>query len=70
MKPVAKTNLVHQQLLAGLIETTEFSTTYKKWDEENKDVVTEKVKRLGLRSPLAQNISEENVERAAKRWIK
>lgn len=69
-KPGPRTSVVHQRLLAGLIETNEVSWSRKRWDDEAKDVVTSKVSHDLLRYPLAQNVSNTNVERAAKRWVK
>jgi len=68
-----KTNPLHLQLLAGLIETAPVSWTRKTLgkDKDGKEIVqSTKVTRLGLRSPLAQNVSEDNAERAAAGWIK
>jgi hypothetical protein len=71
-KPTQKANLLHQQILAGLIETTPVSLTHKvlERDADGKEVVVQtKRTRLGLRFPLAQNVSGFNVDRAAQRWI-
>ena len=65
-------NKLRQQLLAGLIETKPSSWNRKVLtkDEDSKELVeTTKVSYDALRFPLAQNISERNVERAARRWI-
>ena len=76
-KPVAKTHPIRMQILGGLIETKTFSRKHKtvvkvarfEGDTEGReDIVTSKVTREGLRYPLAQNVSDLNVERAAKRW--
>lgn len=70
-KPVKKQNLIKQSMLAGLIETKPVSYTKKTLgkDEDGKEVViNQTVTRQGLRFPLAQNVSEENVERLAARW--
>lgn len=67
-----KTNPIHQQALAGLVATKPVTTTFKKLRKgaDGKDTVIEtKQTRQGLRFPLAQNVTEENVDRAAKRWI-
>ncbi|QXN73899.1 hypothetical protein SEA_EAGLEPRIDE_62 [Mycobacterium phage Eaglepride] len=67
-----KANIVHQKLLSGLIETKPVTSTFKKLvkDKDGKEVVVgTKVTRQGLRYPLAQNVSEANVDLAAKRWI-
>jgi len=71
-KPVAKANLIHQQILGGLIETKPVSWTHKKLakGEDGKEVVVQtKVTREGLRFPLAQNVSGFNVDRTARRWL-
>lgn len=71
-KPTPKANLIHQQLLAGLIATKPVTSTFKSLakDKDGKEtVVSRKVTRQGLRYPLAQNVSEANVDLAAKRWI-
>ena len=67
-----KANPLHQQLLAGLIETKAVSWDRKSLskDKDGKEVLnTTKVTRQGLRFPLAQNVSEDSIERAAKRWL-
>ena len=68
-----KTNPLHLQLLAGLIETAPVSWTRKTLgkDKDGKEVVeSTKVQHQALRSPLAQNVSALNVERAAAGWTK
>ena len=64
---------LHQQVLAGIIKTKPASWTRKvlSKDADGKEVVnTVAVTYEGaLQFPLAQNISEENVERAARRWM-
>lgn len=72
-KPVKKANLVHQTILGGLIETKPTSWERKTLgkDDAGKEIVnTTKVPRQGLRFPLAQNVSELNVERASKAFAK
>ena len=72
-KPQPKANLIRQQLLAGLIETKPVSWDRKTLskDKDGKEVPnTTKVTRQGLRFPLAQNVSSDNVEAAAKRWLR
>lgn len=69
-KPGPRTNLVHQQILAGLIETKPVSWDHKTWNDEEKSVEVTKEAREGLRQPLAQNVSALSVERAAKKWVK
>lgn len=61
-------NKIRQQILAGLIETKPASWNKKVWNDEKKTVDEVKVAHQGLRYPLAQNVSEQTVERAAKRW--
>lgn len=71
-KPQPKANLIHQQLLSGLIATKAVSWDRKTLskDKDGKEVVnTTKVTRQGLRFPLAQNVSEFNVNRAARAWV-
>lgn len=69
-KPGPRTNVLHQRLLAGLIETQPVSRSYKVWNDEKKDVEVVKDTFDGLRYPLAQNVSALNIERAAKGWVK
>ncbi|AHJ88719.1 hypothetical protein PBI_RHYNO_61 [Mycobacterium phage RhynO] len=67
-----KVNPLLSQLLSGLIETKPVTSTFKhlvKGEDGKETVVSRKVTRQGLRYPLAQNVSNENVELAAKRWI-
>lgn len=70
-KPQKKANRVHQQALSALIETKPLSYTKKTLgkDVDGKEiVVNQTVTYESLRYPLAQNVSDENVERAARRW--
>ena len=65
-------NKLRQQLLAGLIETkpTSWSRKTISHDDDGKEVVTtSKVSHDALRYPLAQNVSDHNIEAAAKRWM-
>ncbi|AFF28359.1 hypothetical protein FDI09_gp35 [Mycobacterium phage Twister] len=67
-----KVDPLRQSLLGSLIETKPVSWTQKSVAKgpDGKEVVTERKRtRQGLRYPLAQNVSNDNVERAAKRWI-
>ncbi|AHJ86429.1 hypothetical protein 40AC_66 [Mycobacterium phage 40AC] len=67
-----KVNPIRTQVLGGLIETKAVSSTFKKvvkGDDGKETVVSIKRTRQGLRYPLAQNVSDENVDRLAKRWI-
>jgi hypothetical protein len=71
-KPQKKANLIRQQMVGGLIETKPASWERKTLakDEDGKEIVINKrVTHQALRYPLAQNISDENVERIAKRWL-
>ncbi|AFL47899.1 hypothetical protein SEA_LITTLEGUY_62 [Mycobacterium phage LittleGuy] len=71
-KPTPKMNIIHQQALAALIATKPVSWDRKSLvkDENGKEsVVKTKVTREGLRFPLAQNVSEFNVDLAARRWV-
>lgn len=67
-----KNKAVQVRLLAGLTETQASSWDRKNLsrDKEGKEVLdTVKVTHTVVRYPLAQNVSEDNVERAAKRWL-
>lgn len=67
-----KNNTLHQQVLAGLIETRDASWNRKviRKDDEGKEVVdTVKQKREALRFPLAANLSDANVQIVAERWL-
>lgn len=68
-----QTNKIRQQVLGSLIDSKPASRTVKTLakDADGKEIVKEtKVSRQELRNPLAYNVSEENVERLAKRWLK
>lgn len=70
--PKKSNNKLRQQLLAGLIETKPSSWERKSLskDEEGKEVVSStKVTHDALRYPLAQNVSDDSVERTARRWL-
>lgn len=67
-----KANKLRQQLLAGLIETKPSSWERKSIakDDDGKEVVSStKVSHNALRYPLAQNVSDESVERTARLWL-
>ena len=67
-----KANPLHQRLLGMLLETRKVSRTVKTLEptEGGKPVVAETtVTREELKHPLAQNVSDLNVERAAARWM-
>lgn len=73
MKPKAKPNNIRVAVLDGLISMSPSSWERKTLskDENGKEVVNaSKVSRSVLRYPLAQNVSDENVDRLAKRWLK
>lgn len=63
-------NKLRQQLMHSLIETKPTSWTKKVWNEDDKKVEEVEVKHDGLRWPLAGNVSNENVERVSKQWLK
>jgi hypothetical protein len=70
-----QSTVLHQQLLAALTATKPTSWTHYTIDPESPDqrkpnLIKTKVTGTELRFPLAQNVSEENVERAAARWAK
>lgn len=67
-KPTPRPNLIHQQLLGGLIETKLTSWFHKTIDPKTDDVVKTKVSGTELVCALAQNVSWDNVERAMNRW--
>jgi hypothetical protein len=72
-KPVAKANLIHQQILGGLIATAPVSWTRKSLtkDKDGKEsVVKTRVTGTALRFPLAQNVSDFNINRMAERWAR
>ena len=65
-------NKIHQQVVGSLIDSKPANRTVKTLakDEDGKEIVkTKTVKATELRNPLAQNVSEHNVERLAKRWL-
>ena len=67
-----KANKLRQTLLAGLIETQKSSWSQKliTRDEDDKEkVMTVNHEHHQLRFPLAANVSEQSVERAAKSWL-
>lgn len=72
-KPEAHLHPLRQKLLGGLIETQKSTTTVKTFvkDEDGKEQeVSTSTTRDVLRYPLAQNVSELNVNRLAGRWVK
>lgn len=72
-KPQGKANLLHQKILSDLIEEKPAGWVHKRIDPDSPDpkkpdVITTKMTGSELRHPLARNVSDENVERAAQRW--
>jgi len=68
-----KANALHQQLLAGLIATKPEVWNRKTLvdpEDPKSDVAKTRVTRQLLSNPLAQNVSELNVDRAAQRWLR
>ena len=69
-----KANGLHQQVLAGLIFTKPASWTQKTIDPASPDPKEPRViktKHSGREvTGLARNVSTENVDRLARRWIK
>lgn len=63
------TNKLHQQVLSGLLATKPTSWVKKTWNDEKKDVDTVKVSGVEPRNALARNVSDENIDRAARRWL-
>lgn len=71
-KPTRKANRIHQQVLGALIETKQVTWQRKTLGKngDGKEVVnTAQVANEVLRFPLAQNVSDENIERMARRWV-
>jgi hypothetical protein len=69
-----KANALHQQILGKLIETKLVSWTHKSIDPASPDpkkplIIETKVTGTEF-TGLARNVSNENVDRLAKRWIK
>ncbi|AIS73737.1 hypothetical protein SEA_POCAHONTAS_64 [Mycobacterium phage Pocahontas] len=64
-KPTAKANRLHQQILSDLLANRQFVRT-----EKHKDPKTGKEKSVQVvTGTLANNVSEFNLERAAKAWL-
>lgn len=71
-KPIAKANLVRQQILAGLVATRPTSWVHKKLIDKSdpKSKVTKtRVTHTELVNPLAQNMSDANLNILARRWL-
>jgi len=74
-KPQGKANLLHQKILSDLIEEKPAGWVHKRIDPDSPDpkkpmVIETKVLASEIRFPLARNVSDENVNRAAERWAK
>ncbi|AJD82483.1 hypothetical protein SHEEN_65 [Mycobacterium phage Sheen] len=70
-----KVNPIHQKILGALIETTQVTSVYKSVDPASENprrpnIIETKKTRPLLRYALAQNVSEFNVDLAARRWFK
>lgn len=68
-----RTNPIHQQVLSGLLATKPVTTAFKSIakDVDGKEIIVEaKRTRQGLRFPLAQNVTELSIDRAARRWLR
>lgn len=71
--PAKKIGEIRRQILGQLIETKTESWDRKTIDpetahEKKPNVIKTKMTNTVLRYPLAGNVSDVNVERAAKRW--
>ncbi|AOZ61303.1 hypothetical protein SEA_DARTHPHADER_63 [Mycobacterium phage DarthPhader] len=67
-----RTNPLHQQLLSALLATKPVTRIHKRVEKDasgKEHTVETKSTVHTLRSPLAANVSDENIERAARRWI-
>ncbi|UJD20901.1 hypothetical protein SEA_ZIMMER_63 [Mycobacterium phage Zimmer] len=67
-----RTNPIHQQILSALLATKPVKRTHKRFirDADGKEHEVFETSTVNvLRSPLAANVSDENIERAARRWI-
>lgn len=72
-KPQGKSNLLHQKILADLIEEKPAGRVHKRIDPESTDskkpdVITTKMSGSELRYPLARNVSDLSINRSAERW--
>ena len=67
--PTARPNPLRTQLLGALVDTKTGTRSHKALGADG-EVVTAQVPTSELRFPLAANVSELNVERAARRWGK
>lgn len=67
-----KPSKLKQQLVAALIETQPASWNRRVWVRNEDDLLEEKTVKVthqALKWPLAQNISAQNVEALAQRWL-
>ena len=67
-----KNNAIHTKVVDGLVSIS--PSVWKKKDlvtdkDGKEQVVTTSITRSALRYPLAQNVSDDNVERLARRWL-
>ncbi|AIW02958.1 hypothetical protein KIY87_gp37 [Mycobacterium phage Malec] len=68
-----KGNVIHQQILSGLLATKPVSWARKtivKGKDGKDEVVKTTVTNQEPRFALARNVSEENIDRIAKRWLR
>ncbi|AOQ28081.1 hypothetical protein SEA_GRUUNAGA_67 [Mycobacterium phage Gruunaga] len=68
-----RTNPMHQQILSGLLANKPTSWTHKtllKGDDGKGVVVETKVVGQEPRNALARNVSEHNIDQAARRWLR
>ncbi|AGT14317.1 hypothetical protein ADZZY_69 [Mycobacterium phage Adzzy] len=70
-----KASTIHQQVLGDLIKTRPTTWTHKTLDPTSPDpkkprVLETKRKGTELVAGLARNVSAENVDRIAKRWMR
>jgi hypothetical protein len=67
-----KVSPIHQQILAGLLATKPASWVHKTDvtpAERQPTIVERTITRQALRFPLAQNVSDLSIERAARVWL-
>lgn len=68
------TTAIQAQILGNLLDTKPVSWTHKSIDPNSQDpnkpdIIETKVPGVELKFPLAKNVSNENVENLAERWI-
>lgn len=69
-----KANPLHQQILGSLLETRTASWVHRAIDPKSENpkkpnLIETKMAGSELVYPLARNVSEASVERAARRWL-